>query len=136
MSQAITTIGLTAAILQLIKYGIGVWGKISSISTSLRSTSQSIQEWEDQLETQLDRVAEFETNHKLFDDSAHRVLLQCKSEGDTVDRLLQQFAIVGGNGKIAMLRKTMEMIQKREEMTKRLSKMRLLNDCLHQQSFQ
>jgi hypothetical protein len=135
MSQAITTIGLTAAILQLIKYGIGVWGKISSISTSLRSTSQSIQEWEDQLETQLDRVAEF-TNHKLFDDSANKILLQFKSEGDAVDGLLQQFTIVGGNGKIAMLRKTMKMIQKRDEMTRRLSKMRLLNESLDRQFLQ
>lgn len=136
MGQAIAIIGLTAAILQLIKYGIGLWGKISSILTSVRSTSQSIQEWEDQLETQLNLVAEFETNHRLFDDSEHKILLQCKNEADAVDSLLQQFAIVGGNGNITRLRKAMKLIQKRDEMTKRLSKMRQLNERLHQQSLQ
>jgi hypothetical protein len=136
MAEAIAIIGATAAIPQITKYVLGACGKIYSISTSMHSASQSIQQWEDQLEFELGLLAEFENNQNSIDNSAHKILLQCKNEGDAAENLLQRLTISRGRGKIARLKETMRMLHRREEMNKRLSKIRQLNESLNQQSMQ
>lgn len=121
MGEVIAFISLTAAIPQLIKYGIGFVGEISRISTSVRSASRSLQESEDQLHLSLSLIAELEAQDISLNTPIHNILLRCKDEADAVTGLLQALHIVEGNGKITRMRKVMKSIQKKKYVEHRLS---------------
>jgi hypothetical protein len=134
MAEAITIIGLLAAIPQIIKYILEFSGGLSSVSTSVRSATRSIQQWECQLQASLILIDELETHHGPSDNHTRKIMTLFKEEADIVKTLLQDLKMSRGDGKVARLGKTMKLIKRKTDMNQRMLKIDQLSEILHRRS--
>jgi hypothetical protein len=133
MAEAIPIIGLLVAIPQIMKYVVELSGELSSVSTSVRSASRSIQQWEDQLQVCLDLIAELETHHRPSDDLTQDIITLWNEEANIIKTLLKDLKTSRGDGKFARVGKAMKLIKRKKDMTQRLNQ---LSGTLHQRYMQ
>jgi hypothetical protein len=131
MAEAITIIGLFAAVPQIFKYVLEFSGELSSVSTSVRSASRSMQQWDHQLQESFDLIAELETHHTPSDDLTRDIITLWKEEANIIKTLLQGLKISRGDGRFARVGKAMKLIKRKKDMTQRLTQ---LSENLHRQS--
>jgi hypothetical protein len=136
MCEAIAIIGLTAAISQIFKYGVGFCGALTSISTNIRCASHSIQQWDDQLQASLSLLDELETFHGSSDGLIADIISRCKKEAHDINTLLHNLTMVEDDGKLARAKKVMKLTHKKKVVMERLLALSQQSVILHQRSFQ
>ncbi|KAF2867752.1 hypothetical protein BDV95DRAFT_610656 [Massariosphaeria phaeospora] len=97
MAEAIALVGLIAAIPPLFKYGLATVHGASGISTSLRSTSDLLQEWNERLESYQHLIEQLEP-HLGFSTVPARSILRCRQQVAVVEALVRSLDIRTGNG--------------------------------------